>query len=277
MAQSLPIQMILMFAALSLGPVALALIFRFTAERIWPAETSRQSSTETNYFAYFVLLGTSIATAPLLNAFTVYLANRLGSGVIVLPSHGLWLVVGFVVFAVSQDLVEYLFHRAEHVVPMLWSIHSLHHSDTQLDASTSFLHHWTISLIHGVCVGVPVALLFKVPPIDLWLWALISNHVFIMHANLTWDFGPLSWLVTSPRYHRVHHSALPEHFGSNFASILPVWDVLFGTQHKEWRLGDGPAVGLGVDKPAGLFDLMFWPIRNQLRHVAPRHLRTPPI
>jgi sterol desaturase/sphingolipid hydroxylase (fatty acid hydroxylase superfamily) len=277
MLPSLPAQAILLFVALNFAPIAIAFVFRVTAERAWPAETLRKSSIETNYFAYFVLFFTTTMSAPLLNALTVYLANRLGSGVIVLPSNGLWLVAGFLVFAVSQDLVEYLFHRAEHVVPILWSMHSLHHSDTKLDASTSFLHHWMIALIHAVCVGVPVALLFKVPPIDLWLWTLISNHVFLMHANLRWDFGPLSWLITSPRYHRVHHSAVPEHFGSNFASILPIWDVLFDTRHKEWRLGDSPAVGLGGDKPSGLFDLMFWPIRDQLRHAVPRHLRTPPI
>lgn len=267
MGPSSPTHAILLLVALNLAPIAIALILRITAERVWPAETSRKSAVETNYFAYFVLLASAIASAPFLSSLTVFLANRLGSGLIELPSHGLGLVLGFLVFAVAQDFVEYLFHRTEHAVPALWSMHSLHHSDTKLDATTSFLHHWMIALIHAVCVGVPVALVFKVPPLDLWLWMLISNHVFIMHANLTWDFGPLSWLITSPRYHRVHHSAMPEHFGSNFASILPVWDILFGTRNKSWRMGDGPAVGLGGNGPTGLFDLALWPVRDQLRAV----------
>ncbi|HEY4988141.1 MAG TPA: sterol desaturase family protein [Bradyrhizobium sp.] len=272
----MPIPVVLIFVALIVAPIAIAIILRFTVERIWPAEGSRRRSVETNYFAYLLLSVTTIASALPLNALTVYLANRLGSGVIVLPSHGAWLVAGFVVFFIVQDLVEYLFHRIEHTVPALWSLHSLHHSDKQLDASTSFLHHWAIYLIHAICVSLPVALIFKVPSIDLLLWALISNHVFLMHANLTWDFGRVSWLITSPRYHRIHHSATPEHFGSNFASILPVWDVLFGTQHKDWRQGEAPAVGLEGEPAAGLFDLTFWPVREQLRRIVPRPLQQPP-
>ena len=36
-----------------------------------------------------------------------------------------WLAV--VLFIVVYDLGEYLFHRMQHRIPLLWSMHSLHH------------------------------------------------------------------------------------------------------------------------------------------------------
>ena len=38
-----------------------------------------------------------------------------------------WLAVGL--FIVVADLAEYVFHRLQHRIPLLWSMHSLHHSD----------------------------------------------------------------------------------------------------------------------------------------------------
>ena len=87
---------------------------------------------------------------------TVLLINRLGGGWIVLPGHGLGLVLGFAAYAVFQDLGEYLFHRAEHAVPGLWAMHSLHHSDRHFDASTGIPHHWGVPLVQSITTTVPL-------------------------------------------------------------------------------------------------------------------------
>jgi sterol desaturase/sphingolipid hydroxylase (fatty acid hydroxylase superfamily) len=171
------------------------------------------------------------------------------------------MILGFLVYFLAMDLGEYLFHRAEHAVPALWAMHSLHHSDSRFDASTSVLHYWGAPLVHSIIVAAPMGLLFKAPPIDLVLWVLAANHVFLMHANLKWDFGRFWWLVTSPVYHRTHHSALPEHFDCNYASILPVWDILFRTRRPVSREAI-PPVGLGEGVEAkSLADLVLWPLR----------------
>jgi sterol desaturase/sphingolipid hydroxylase (fatty acid hydroxylase superfamily) len=39
----------------------------------------------------------------------------------------------------------------------------------------------------------------------------------------------LWWLLTSPQYHRIHHSLKPAHFDKNFAAWFPLWDILFRT------------------------------------------------
>jgi sterol desaturase/sphingolipid hydroxylase (fatty acid hydroxylase superfamily) len=53
---------------------------------------------------------------------------------------------------------------------------------------------------------------------------------FFIHANVRWRFGPLEWLIATPAFHLWHHT-LSEPRDRNFASMLPVWDWMFGTHH----------------------------------------------
>ena len=52
-----------------------------------------------------------------------------------------------------------------------------------------------------------------------------------MHANLDWDWGPLRSFLVSPRFHRWHHTSEEEARDKNFAGLLPLWDILFGTYY----------------------------------------------
>jgi sterol desaturase/sphingolipid hydroxylase (fatty acid hydroxylase superfamily) len=51
------------------------------------------------------------------------------------------------------------------------------------------------------------------------------------HADVDWDWGPFRHVVTSPVYHRWHHSKDPAAIDKNFASFLPLWDIVFGTHY----------------------------------------------
>jgi sterol desaturase/sphingolipid hydroxylase (fatty acid hydroxylase superfamily) len=51
------------------------------------------------------------------------------------------------------------------------------------------------------------------------------------HANLGWTFGPLRYVIASPVFHRWHHSADAASREKNYAPMLPVWDLMFGTFH----------------------------------------------
>jgi sterol desaturase/sphingolipid hydroxylase (fatty acid hydroxylase superfamily) len=47
------------------------------------------------------------------------------------------LVAGFLLL----DLMRYLVHRCEHAVPLFWRFHALHHSNPDVDVTTSVRHH----------------------------------------------------------------------------------------------------------------------------------------
>ena len=50
---------------------------------------------------------------------------------------GLSLVAWFLLL----DLMRYFVHQIEHAVPLFWRFHALHHSDPDIDVTTSVRHH----------------------------------------------------------------------------------------------------------------------------------------
>ena len=165
-----------------------------------------------------------------------------------------WL--GCAVVLVVRDLGEYLFHRAQHRVPWLWAMHSLHHSDPDMNALTTQRHFWGDQLVKQVTVWSAALMVITPTPAMVGVFGLISLWNLVVHANLPLDFGRWSWVLNAPGYHRRHHSRLPEHYDSNFAALLPIFDVIGGSYHR----GDGfPPTGL-AHQPESLADLAIWPL-----------------
>ena len=72
---------------------------------------------------------------PLSLGLTTLTVNALGGGLIELPTSGAGLAVAIPCYALAMDGGEYLFHRAQHRIPLLWAMHSLHHSDPAVNVS----------------------------------------------------------------------------------------------------------------------------------------------
>ncbi len=165
-----------------------------------------------------------------------------------------WL--GFPIYLVVQDLGEYLFHRAQHRIPALWAMHALHHSDPNMSALTTQRHFWGDQLIKRMTVWSAVAFIVS-PTSELhaaYLFAGLWN--LVVHSNLPIDLGRWSWVINSPTYHRRHHSRLPEHYDSNFAALLPVFDVIAGSYYR----GRGmPPTGLDRN-PRSFGEVVAWPL-----------------
>ncbi|MCV5341983.1 sterol desaturase family protein, partial [Escherichia coli] len=66
------------------------------------------------------------------------------------------------------------------------------------------------------------------------------------------------FVVTAP-HHRLHHAVDPGLHGRNLATLLPVWDRLFGTRARV-PAGAVPACGLDDRAPtASLLDALLQP------------------
>ncbi len=144
-------------------------------------------------------------------------------------------------------------------------MHSFHHSDRSLNASTTERHFWLEFLIKSVSIYPLVALLFKTCPLILTIYFLASYWHFIVHANLRFSLGRCWPLLNTPHYHRIHHSAQPEHHDANFASLFPIYDWLFRTTYRA-RTDEYPPTGLDTgDLPKGAVEALLWPWRHRLR------------
>jgi len=162
---------------------------------------------------------------------------------------------GFPILLLVRDFGEYIFHRAQHRVPLLWAMHSLHHSDPEMAVLTTQRHFWGDQLVKQVTIWSAVVMIIRPTPALLGAYGVVSLWNLMSHADLRLDFGRWSWLINSPAYHRRHHSMLPEHYDSNFAALFPIFDVIFGSYYRP----DGfPPTGQD-HAPRNFVEMVAWP------------------
>ena len=137
-----------------------------------------------------------------------------------------------IVVIVLLDYTLWWWHRASHLVPLLWRFHLVHHVDLDLDSSTALRFHFgelTLSVFYRAMQIVVIG----ATPFSVWLWqTILFASILFHHGNLrlprTFERMMVRVLVT-PRMHGIHHSNRREETNSNWSSLLSVWDVLHGT------------------------------------------------
>ncbi len=170
-----------------------------------------------------------------------------------------WLLAGLIVSMVG-NVFYYWWHRAQHAFPVLWRFHKVHHSIRELSALTSY-HHVTEDVLQYLLVLLPTAMLIGVDSgyVPAIVLAVLRTHTLYIHSSANINIGPLRYVIGDNRFHRLHHSTEPRHFGKNFATTTPLWDILFGTACFP-RKGEWPNTGLGdVAEPERVADYLLMP------------------
>jgi sterol desaturase/sphingolipid hydroxylase (fatty acid hydroxylase superfamily) len=164
-----------------------------------------------------------------------------------------------ILVVLAFDLAEYSFHRLQHVWRPLWVMHALHHSDHDMNVTTTSRHCWIELFIKALFLYPLVGIVFRVGPHAMLIYFALSYYNFVPHANVRWSFGGLWMVLNSPQYHRIHHSREPRHHNRNFAALLPLYDVLFGTYHRP-EAAEYPRTGLAeVSQPPDIVEMLTWP------------------
>jgi sterol desaturase/sphingolipid hydroxylase (fatty acid hydroxylase superfamily) len=189
-------------------------------------------------------------------------------------------LASFLVYFALYDVAAYWLHRAQHKFSWWWALHSLHHSQRQVTVWSDDRNHILDDLLITLALVV-FAQFVGVQPDDYVLILMIGRLIESWsHANVGVSFGRLGErLVVGPRFHRLHHAlATPDerHIQDhNFAPVLPIWDILFGT-----AIYDGKTRPTGVDDPAVDADNgRGWLVQQVavfgrfLRALAPRFMR----
>jgi sterol desaturase/sphingolipid hydroxylase (fatty acid hydroxylase superfamily) len=137
----------------------------------------------------------------------------------------------FVLALLLLDGWMYVWHRANHTVPVLWRFHRMHHSDPHMDVTTATRFHL------GEHLGSAVLRLGLIPLAGLEVWNLVVYDTLVVaitqlhHADISlgrWDRW-LRLVVVTPAMHKVHHSDWRPETDSNYSTVLSVWDRLFGS------------------------------------------------
>jgi sterol desaturase/sphingolipid hydroxylase (fatty acid hydroxylase superfamily) len=220
---------------------------------------------------YAVLIGIwARVLQPFADAEGAFLQRHLGITPIPLPEHG-WLVLfSATVVMLAEDLIFYWVHRAQHRYEWLWAMHSFHHSDDDLNVTSSYRHYW-IERPFWVLFYVPLGLVFRISPDVAAVYGfMFTFFAMFPHMNIRLELGPLTRIVLGPQLHRIHHSVYREHFNTNFAGAFPVWDLVFGTYRAPGR-GEFPPTGVPdmVGRPSPLHVLL-WPMYRPVSAERPR-------
>jgi sterol desaturase/sphingolipid hydroxylase (fatty acid hydroxylase superfamily) len=175
----------------------------------------------------------------------------------------------FALAVLLLDLAIYWQHRLHHVIPLLWRLHRVHHSDVAVDVTTGVrFHPLEIALSMGLKLGL-VWLLGPAPAAVVVFELLLSLGSLITHTDCALPAGldrRLRWLLVTPSMHRIHHSVWREETDSNFGFHLSLWDRAFGS-YRSAPLRPEAAMPVGL--PAfrgpgqqGLIALLLQPIRK---------------
>lgn len=131
------------------------------------------------------------------------------------------------------DLIgAWLPHFVQHKTPVLWRLHLIHHSDTQVDTTSANRHHpgesvvrFAFTMLAVVAAGAPMWMVFLYQSLSV----VLSQF---NHANIALPRAldrALSWVIVSPDMHKVHHHYVMPYTDTNYGNVFSVWDRLFRT------------------------------------------------
>lgn len=150
----------------------------------------------------------------------------------VLFSEGSSSVLGTIVRAglilLTYDFFYYWLHRlAFHEWTLLRNVHIVHHKVRHPTALDSLYLH-PVETILGVMLMLFTVWLYG--PVTLPTFGLVfliySTFNILVHAGLSLPFFPFRALSYLARKHDIHHTSMK---GGNYASLTPLFDMLFGT------------------------------------------------
>jgi sterol desaturase/sphingolipid hydroxylase (fatty acid hydroxylase superfamily) len=137
-----------------------------------------------------------------------------------------------VIAIVGLDALAYAQHRLLHGVDVLWHLHLVHHSDPEIDVTTTFRHHPVEAIFNGVVAGAVVLVIgFSPAEVVAYTWVAFVIEL-LAHANLALPPGVsaiLGRLIVTPEFHHTHHSRENAEANANFGQAFTIWDTLFGT------------------------------------------------
>ncbi len=207
----------------------LAIVLETLAPRR-PATMNVVSRWANNFGLGLLTWFTSLLTG---TAFVVWLASWTNlHGIGLLRQFPMGPLASFFIMLLVTQLLNYWVHRAFHRFSWLWPIHAVHHTDVDVDVSTAYRHHPLEPLV-SLPLMMPVVLSLGVPVEAALAYRLFEVAATVFsHSNIRVP-APLErylrFALLTPDFHRIHHCSQPRYTNSNYGSLVPWFDYLFGT------------------------------------------------
>lgn len=175
----------------------------------------------------------------------------------------LWMTL--VIWLLTIDFIDYWNHRLLHTRGF-WDIHAVHHSDEVLNWTTSSRVH-VLEIVVMQMSYILLASWMNIPAEGVGaIAALRLLHNNWVHTAYDFHLGPLTKIISTPRFHHWHHADDKDAYDTNFANTFAVWDVLFGT----YRVPGAYRGGYGFEGTPGndVGRLLIWPFLQWAKPLA---------
>jgi sterol desaturase/sphingolipid hydroxylase (fatty acid hydroxylase superfamily) len=234
----------------ALWPVALAVTIGAVAERCWPWRKQLTDWLRWLHASVLFALGALISelAVPIGHAGVALLAAERHWGLLNYLAAPTW--IAFIVGIVVIDFTQWACHWTMHHSQWVWRIHRVHHSDEVLDTSTAFRFHPAETLYKFLVEAIAI-LVIGIPASAVIGFATLILVVNVWeHANVKTPqaLQPLSVLIVTPDFHRIHHSSETRHQSSNLGALLTIWDRLFGSFVALAELDENTTFGLEASR-----------------------------
>ena len=177
-------------------------------------------------------------------------------------------VVQFGLAFLLMDLTFYYWHLVNHMLPVLWRFHSVHHIDPDLDVSTALRFHVGEVVLSAGFRVLQVSLI-GLPPLTYMIYeGVFQASTLFQHSNIRLPLQVerlLNRVLVTPRMHGIHHSVVAGETNSNYSVVFSWWDRL----HRSLRLNvPQSAIIIGIpayQEPADntLWNVLALPFRRQ--------------
>ncbi|NET75672.1 sterol desaturase family protein [Okeania sp. SIO1F9] len=149
-----------------------------------------------------------------------------------------------------REFSLYVIHWHMHYIEQIWQTHKWHHSEQKLWWLSGVKSSLTSKLMFA-SIGLWFPALAIPAHIAIVYGAIASFHNTISHLNIKWRpwMRVVEYVIVTPRYHHVHHLAEERFHNKNLASMLVIFDHIFGTyfnpdlvdsQTEEYGIGEEP-------------------------------------
>jgi sterol desaturase/sphingolipid hydroxylase (fatty acid hydroxylase superfamily) len=135
-----------------------------------------------------------------------------------------------------MDYAYWWWHWANHMLPLFWRFHNVHHTDLDMDVSTAARFHFGEILFSVGFLSLAVVV-FGIAPIMLLVFFITFETATLFHHS-NWRLSinlerVLNMIIVTPRMHGMHHSIVQRETNSNWGTIFCWWDKLHRTMRRD--------------------------------------------
>ncbi|KFF13268.1 hypothetical protein IW15_05580 [Chryseobacterium soli] len=138
----------------------------------------------------------------------------------------------YLIAIVALDFSNFVYHYLMHKIPVCWRFHQVHHSDMEVDISTTFREHPGETFLRVSFFILTIFVLGISPWIIIVFQLFESSSNIISHSSIKLPERIdrfVSLIFVTPNSHSIHHHYRLPHTDTNYGDILSIWDHLFRT------------------------------------------------